>query len=106
MAVLRIQQFLRAVRAASHIVSIVHDELIFEMPWDELWLIPDICAIMEMPDIFGIAFPVDVEMGLNWGEKREIPPQAVPRLLEGKLPKLTETDDWKKDWDRMKAKKT
>lgn len=103
-AVLRCAAFLRSVGASSRIISIVHDELIFEMPWEELWLVPDICAIMEVPDIFGVAFPVDVDMGLNWGEKREIPPEAVPLLLEGKKPKLPEDDGWRKDWERIKAK--
>lgn len=102
-AVLRCQKFLRDCGAKSHVVSIVHDELIFQMPYEELWMVPDICKIMELPDIFGVAFPVDVEMGLTWGEKREIPEAAIPMLLEGKRPKLPVDTGWKDEWRRIQA---
>jgi DNA polymerase-1 len=100
-AIIRCQKFLREVAAQSHPVSIVHDEIIFQMPWDELWMVPDICRIMELPDIFGVAFPVDVEMGLTWGEKKEIPEEALPLLMEGKRPKLPVDEKWKAEWAEM-----
>lgn len=104
-AVLRCQKFLRDCGAQSHVVSIVHDELIFQMPYEELWMVPDICSIMELPDIFGVPFPVDVEMGLTWGEKRGIPEDQLPKLLEGKRPKLPVDEKWKEEWAQMKAAK-
>lgn len=105
LAICRVQEFLRRTGAKSHPISIIHDEIMFQMPWDELWMVPDICSIMEVPDVFGVAFPVDVEMGLTWGEKREIPEAALPMLLEGKRPKLFVDERWKKEWEQMKQSK-
>jgi len=102
-AVIRCQKFLRDTNAESRIVSIVHDELIFQMPREELWMVPDLCKIMELPDVFGVVFPVDVEMGLNWGEKREIPEADLPKLTTGAQPKLPNDEGWRKEWAKMQA---
>ena len=48
----------------------VHDELIFDMPYDEVFMIPKIVSIMEN---FRLRVPIEVEVewsDQSWGHKK------------------------------------
>jgi len=70
-ASLRIQEWLNesGLSALVHVVNIVHDEIVLEVP-DEL--VPEVAdnvsKIMKVEDLFQIEWPTDVEIGPNYGD--------------------------------------
>lgn len=52
------------------VILAVHDELIFDMPTEELELIPRLLAIMEDRESYAVPITCKVEVGSRWGEKK------------------------------------
>ena len=70
-AMIRIQQRMDAERMRARMIIQVHDELIFELPQDELD--PLKAIVMElMPSALPLDVPLEVELksGVNWGDMR------------------------------------
>jgi DNA polymerase-1 len=56
-----------------HIVNLVHDEIITEVPLDDILRSSRIIGtMMQVPDIFDIPFATDVKVGYNYGDMEKI----------------------------------
>ena len=56
-------------RSSINLLIQVHDELIFEVPYDEIYLVPQIVKTMED---FNLRVPIEAEVewsGRSWGHK-------------------------------------
>lgn len=110
-ALLRVANYLEQHRLRTRIVSIIHDELLFEMPEQEFIHIPHICKIMEVPDLLDVPFYVDVAMGVDMGEKLEFEgkegqlshEQAMEQLASGWIPHLPRDDSWLEEYHQLKS---
>ena len=74
-AALRVAKYLEEVDAG-WIVLLIHDEVTMELYDDVVdTVIPRLCAIMALTDIFGVPFPVEAKVGRRFGslEKYEVP---------------------------------
>lgn len=70
---IRAHQLLRLTQWGN-IVSIVHDEILFEIREDKLEeAMPYLLALMEGPDIFGIPFAADCKTGYTYGSMHKVP---------------------------------
>lgn len=79
-ATIRCWEFLQANYPMIPIISLVHDEIDFEVPKDLVAeVVPQLQHIMEMTDVFGITFFTDVTMGYNYGDMRKIPDEEIPK---------------------------
>ncbi len=68
LAMIRIAEEFRRQRLRSRILLQVHDELIFEVPEDELWIRDFVRDLMENVVQLSIPLIVDVKQGRNWKE--------------------------------------
>jgi len=69
LAMLRLHQVLKEKRLRARMILQVHDELVLEVPWDEVEA--TVVVLREaMRDAFELTVPlrVDVEIGSNWQE--------------------------------------
>lgn len=68
-AMINIHNRLKKEKARSKMLLQVHDELLFEIPNEELKTIPPLVK-KEMEEVYTLAVPlkVDIKMGKNWGE--------------------------------------
>ena len=67
-AAIRVDEYLRS-EAKGYLLAPVHDELVFELPNDDLKrMIPEIREIMSVPDLLGVPFGTDVSVGRVWGQ--------------------------------------
>lgn len=65
---MRVDRFLRGENLGS-IVSLVHDELILEVPTEELaYVIPKARELMSVPDLFNIPWLTDAKVGRTFGD--------------------------------------
>jgi len=71
-AKLKCEKFLKNARVKSQMIMEIHDELIFELHKDEMYLIPLLKQLMEdVREGFSVPFEVDVEYtDTNWNEKK------------------------------------
>ena len=70
-AMIRIQRFIDEQRLEAMMVLQVHDELVFELPRDEIdTLAPALCEIMESAMTLAVPLKVDLKVGDNWEEMR------------------------------------
>ena len=67
-AVLRVNNYIKRNNLDIRIVNLVHDEIVFEMREEDFEHIPKIANIMQVEDLFGIPFIVDVKIGRSHGE--------------------------------------
>jgi DNA polymerase-1 len=74
-AMIDVEKYFRENKLTSRILIQVHDELIFEMPADELNHVARIKKIMESVHSFKVPLICDVEMGDNWGEMESYVPE-------------------------------
>lgn len=72
LTMIKIHQFLKKKNLKSAIILQIHDELVFEIYQDELWVVDEIKKIME--DIYMLEVPldVDVQKGKNYLEMSKI----------------------------------
>jgi DNA polymerase-1 len=68
-AMINIHGRLKREAAGSKMLLQVHDELLFEIPKEEMHTIPSMVK-KEMEEVYTLAVPlkVDINMGRNWGE--------------------------------------
>lgn len=72
MAMVRVGQFLREQKAKSHMIMVIHDEIVFYLHKDEIHLVPKIKRIMEDWE-FSIPIVADICVSTdNWANKREL----------------------------------
>jgi DNA polymerase-1 len=67
-AVLRVNNYIKRNNLDIRMVNLVHDEIVFEMREEDFEHIPKIANIMQVEDLFGIPFIVDVKIGRSHGE--------------------------------------
>lgn len=76
-AMVKIQEFLKKNFSRARLIIQVHDELLFEVPEEQVEsLMPELSRLMELPDLlepfagkrFSIPMKVDVAQGRNWGD--------------------------------------
>lgn len=72
-AALRCNKWLDENKYATHILSIVHDELLFESPIETIPdLIGSLPEVMEVRDLFSIPFFTDTKIGSNYGQLKAL----------------------------------
>lgn len=77
-AIMRIGEWIRAEARDNHLINIVHDETILEVPMgDVLRTARKVAKIMEVPDLFDLPFITDTKLGLNYGEEFKIPKELL-----------------------------
>ena len=70
-AMIRVQRLLDERGLGALMVLQVHDELLFELPRDEIdVLAPDLCRIMESATELSVPLRVDLKVGDNWEEMK------------------------------------
>jgi DNA polymerase-1 len=69
MAMLRVDDFIRREGLAARLLLQVHDELVLEVPPQELPILAPVLQTM-CDGIMPINFPVEVNVGKNWGEMK------------------------------------
>jgi DNA polymerase-1 len=68
-AMIRVQRFIEERGLKALMVLQVHDELVFEVPRDEIdGLAPELCRIMESATELTVPLKVDLKLGDNWEE--------------------------------------
>lgn len=73
-AAIRVDEWIGNNSPGSSMVSLVHDEIITEIPWDKIiYNSKHISDIMHVPDLVGIPFATDVKVGPSYGEMFKIP---------------------------------
>jgi DNA polymerase-1 len=71
-AAMRLQKYLDEV-GAGNVVSIVHDELILEIPEERVEEVaPQVSKIMEVEDLFGVPFANDLKCGNSYGSFQKL----------------------------------
>lgn len=66
-AALRMAKYLQE-REAGYIVLLVHDEVTSEIVEDRVdEVVPDLCEIMRVQDVFGVPFPCEAKIGRRFG---------------------------------------
>jgi DNA polymerase-1 len=67
-AMLVVAEFLHSRQCATRMILQVHDELLFDVPEQELNLMPEIKKLMENVIDFSVPLACDMETGRNWGD--------------------------------------
>lgn len=71
-ACMRAQEYLDAIGGDGRVASIIHDELLCEVPTGKLAeAVPELMHCMEVPDIFGMPFLSEAKTGPSYGALKE-----------------------------------
>ena len=66
LAMIRISEELRERRLRTRMVLQVHDELIFEVPEDEIWIRDTVRELMQNVVQMNVPLTVDIKQGKTW----------------------------------------
>lgn len=81
-AMRRIYAFIRKNKLRTKMLLQIHDELMFQIPDEERWIIPTIAQLMIPETKFDVPITVSLNAGVRWTTKKEITPAKLNALAK------------------------
>jgi hypothetical protein len=100
-ALIEVHEFLTILEWKSRIVLSIHDEILLEMPEDELHLIPKIRELMVAvyKPKNGLPMSTSVAIGESWGRLNDIDEEALAKRIDIQKARCVEAKETAEDGD-------